>query len=298
MRPARPRRWNMGGSRLRSEFAPEDLMRGIERDRARFVSEVRLDLSSWRIARLLAVTLRGHPGEGLRGVFLPQEGEHGRVYWWPAHLASHHQGRLLLGVVADRGVDDVLEVEANLHQDGTIYFQFGHHRYDIADHRPAFLSHPAHAGLVDGCLASRGRLIRIDRHGQVRLGSGEIETHDGIAEARHALWVALADEAAAWARSRRATIPDGRPMPDRRSLATFRLWAEDQIGWWSHHPLPTITFEGDAIVATWRGRDLLAVLTFRGSEVAFRKVSGGVFEETPPATVTTRRMVARKIPTL
>jgi hypothetical protein len=280
------------GMRRRSDFAPDDLVRGLERRRARFMPEVVVDPSGWRIARLVAQELRGSHGEGLRGIFAADEGEHGRLYWWPAHRASHHEGRLLLGMDADRTNDRLLEVEANVHRDTTIFFQFGipQREADTSSTVDAFMRHPTVSDQIDGCMARNGRLVLIDIEGRVRLSSSapKDDPYAELRRRREVAWTRLEHQAERWARSRRSTTDDGRAMPDRASLASYRSWLRDGRGWsFGHHPVPSVEFESGSIVLEWRGSDLHGIIRFDGTTMSSRTVMRGRWREEGPVDVST-----------
>lgn len=297
MRPDRRPRWMRQGNRSRSDFAPEDLVRGLERKKARFMPNVVVDPSAWRIARMVARELRGSHGEGLRGAFVPNEGEHGRIYWWPSHVASHHQGRLLLGMDLDRSSQTILEVEANVHHDTTIFFQFGISKKDF-DGSPmvdTFLRHPTIRDHIDGCLGLKGRLVVIDIDGCIRL-TAQPPSNDPkleLRERRMAAWTRLEEQASAWARSRRSNVEDGRAMPDRRSLASYRCWLTNERWSRGHHPLPSVQFEGGSIVLTWKGSDLHGSLRFDGTTMSSRVVRNGRWKEHGPVDVSTKSRMRR-----
>lgn len=286
MRHSKPRVWHIMGSRDRREFAPEDLVRGLERDRARFMAGVAIDPSSWTIARMVARTTHGHYGEGLRGVFVPDDG-HGKLYWWPAHLASHHQGRLLLRMDVLREASSIYEVEVNLDDDGDLYLQYQNGLPEHEVLRRGFLAHPTIGPLVDGCLSRNGRKMRIDSFGRVRITERPIPTLGTVSRSRHESWWALSDRADAWSRTRRRTMEDGSPMPHRPSLRTLRLWLEMATKWYSGHPLPGLTVKEDGFVMTWHGVDRRAALTISGTTASLRTVVDGVLTHADPVEVGT-----------
>lgn len=295
MRPSRSR-WHMRGSRPRCEFAPEDLIRGVERDRARFLPEVAIDPSTWQIARLVARTTRGHHGEGLRGLLALSDDGPGTTYWWAAHLASHHQVRLLLRLDADRSGGGIHEVEVNLAEDGDLYIQFGRLDSEWEKVRDALVIHPSIGPLVDGCLARNGRKIRIDHQGRIRITDREIDCTGSIERRRHLLWSAFADEIDGWARSRRRILPDGSPRPVGATLATLRSWTRIQVGWMSHQPMPHRTIRDGRVVLEWRGVDRSAMLIFDGTTMTSRTVVGGVEGGEGPVDVGTPARMHRRAP--
>lgn len=296
MRPARPIRWHMRGSHPRSEFAPEDLMRGVERDRTRFLPEVIVDPTTWEIARLVARTTRGHHGEGLRGLYVHSSEGAGTTYWWPARLASHHQGRLLLRVGADRNSPNVHEVEVNLAEDGDLYLQFGKLDDEWRDVERALVAHRSIGPLVDGCLSRNGRKIRIDHNGRLRITDRPIDSEKEVQRRRHLAWSAFADEVDAWARTRRRTLPDGSPRPAGTIIANMRAWLAMQVGWMSSDPLPTRRITRDGVVLEWRGTDRYAALTFEGTTMSCRSVVRGEVLEHGPVEVGTRRRMRTSSP--
>jgi hypothetical protein len=297
MRPYRPRSYVVPGLYRRSEFAPEDLVRSLERRRARFMPNVVVDPSGWDIARLVARELRGSHGEGLRGIFVPDEGEHGRLYWWPAHKGSHYDGRMMLGMGLDRSSSELLEVEANVHRDTTIFFQFGipQSELDASSSVEAFMRHPTVSDQMDGCLARNGRLVLIDVEGRVRLSASAPagDPHAELRSRREAAWAHLGRQAERWARSRRPTTDDGRAMPDRRSLASYRSWLRHG-GWcYGYHPLPSVEFENGSIVLEWRGSDLHGTIRFDGTTMSSRTVMRGRWREEGPIDVSTPHRMRR-----
>lgn len=293
MRPARTPKWTIPGMRPRSEFAPDDLVRSIERRRTRFIAEVMIDPDAWTIAKAIAKDLRGSHGEGLRGIFVPSpEGEGtGHVYWWTARRASHHEGRLLLRLNPDRSDPGLLEVEVNVDRDTTLYYQFGMRQDDMAASTlvTAFLAHPSVGQLIDGCISRNGRLVLIDVDGRIRLSTKvpDNDPHEEIDGLRRAAWEAMQERARRWSRSRRRTDEHGHPMPDRGPIASFRRWM-DAEGWILHRqPIPSISVEEGRIVLTWRGSDLRGIIVFEGVTMSSRTVMRGEWSEHGPVDVST-----------
>lgn len=272
-------------------------MRSLERRRARFMPEVVVDPSGWDIARLVARELRGSHGEGLRGIFVPDEGEYGRLYWWPAHRGSHYEGRLMLGRELDRSSSRLLEVEANVHRDTTVFFQFGipQRDMDASSSVDAFMRHPTVSDQIDGCLARNGRLVLIDIEGRVRLSASppKDDPYAELRSRREDAWSRLEREAEGWARSRRSVTDDGRAMPDRGSLASYRSWLRH--GGWSfgYHPLPSVEFESGSIVLEWRGSDIHGTIRFQGTTMSSRTVIRGRWREEGPVDVSTPHRMRR-----
>lgn len=291
--------WTMAGTRPRSDFAPDDLLRSIERRRARFMPDVMIDADGWSIAKIIARDLRGSHGEGLRGIFVPStEGDGpGHVYWWPARRASHHEGRLLLRLDPDRSSPRLLEVEVNVDRDTTMYYQFGIREDDMASSPlvAAFLAHPSVGELIDGCISRNGRLILIDVEGRIRLSSKapDHDPHKDVEDRRRAAWATIEERARAWSRSRGRTDERGCPMPDRASIASFRRWMDKERWMLGRRPLPSITVDGSAIVLTWRGTDLRGTIVFDGSTMSSRIVMRGEWSEHGPVDVSTDHRMRR-----
>lgn len=273
-------------------------MRGVERDRARFLPEVVVDPTTWEIARLVARSTRGSHGEGLRGLYVPSDQGPGTTYWWPARLASHHQGRLLLRLDADRNSRDVHEVEVNLAQDGDLYLQFGTLDDRWRDVERALASHPSIGPLVDGCLSRNGRKIRVDHKGRLRITDRAIDSEKAVEKRRHASWSAFADEVDGWARSRRPVLPDGSPRPNGMIIAGMRRWLAMQVGWMSADPLPTRRVGRDLVVLEWRGTDRFATLSFEGTTMSSRTVTNGEVRENGPIEVGTPRRMRISAPSI
>lgn len=291
MKPARKQSWQMLGMRPRSEFAPDDLLRSIERRRARFMAEVMMDVDSWTIARVVARRLRGSHGEGLRGVFVPDDMGHGHVYWWVASRASHHEGRLLLRLEPDRSSGRILEVEVNVDRDTTLYHQFGRGQDEptFSSLIDSFLAHPSTGPLIDGCLSRNGRLLLIDPEGRIRLSSKipADDPHEEIENRRRIAWNAIEERARAWARSRSKTDAQGRPLPDRASISSFRRWIASERWMLNRRPIPSMHVDGGTIVLTWRGSDLRATIVFDGGTMSRRTVLRGILSEHGPVDVST-----------
>lgn len=289
MRPFRAPRTPLPGRRRRTDMPPEDLARGLTRRRERLSSSIAVDPPPWTIARMVARELGGSRGEGLRGLYRGGTGD-GTVLWWPARLASHHEGRLLLGFPSSRSDPSILEVEANVHADTTIYFQFGltpdeARTSALVEH---FMSHPTISGSLDGCLASRGRLLLVDPEGRVRMSSETPgDPRRALRERRRTAWDALSAEAATMARSRKGPAPGEPARPDRRSLSTYRLWLDDALRFGDPLPLPSFRTEEGAIVLEWRGPDLRGALRFDGGTMSSRSVVRGVWREHGPVDVST-----------
>lgn len=286
---------------LRSKATPADLARGLERDRARFKSSVVVDPSTWEIAKLLQLVLRGEPGEGLRGVFKPREGEHGRLYWWPAHLMAHGQGMRLLGI-EDRVAGEVLEVEANVAGNGTIHLAWsGRPGGDAPDHSARFLAHPSISDLVDGCLARRGRQIVLTHDGIRLTGRPVDDTSIDAARqvARREGWRAVSARVDVWTRCRRKMDPRGLPVPAADSLRPLRHFIAEHVDGWHAPPVPMMTAMPDgAVHLRWSGGGSATSLIFRDRQVHVRLNDSGTVTHLEPITARTARQVALGMPIL
>lgn len=198
------------------------------------------------MAKAIAPHISHKGGEGLRGIFDPSIGEHGQLMWWVSHHASHFDGSLMLGYT--RG-SDVLEVEMNVGEDGTIYPCWSHFQ-DVQAER--FLQHPMMLSLIEGCLPINGKQIQI-RNSRVRLRSDPAAQGDHPAAPwtkRRKLWNDIEDDAKAWQNSRRLTLADGRPRPRADALRPFLQYLTSAS---DMYPVPRVEILDDrTIQISWR----------------------------------------------
>lgn len=245
--------------RNRWDRAPEDLARSTERDRARFSQRLLIDPRPWAIARLIAPNYcDGYGYEGMRGLFQPDIGEHGQIIWWPAAGTSHHQGMLFLGMNADTVV---LEVEINTTDRGLLYPCWTAMREDSEALAEAFNAHPTMRDQRDGYLSRNGRLILL-RDRKVRLCDEVPNDRRSRMAERAPLWEELMTRCRRWAATRRATMPDGSPVPPMDSIAPFRAYVSSCLRY-GDAAVPEVTVLDDgAIVASWRTTGSLATIRF------------------------------------
>lgn len=295
MRPWRP--YRSRGSFTTRDLAPPDLARGMERDRARFLSGVLVDPSTWDIARALQRHLRGRDGEGLRGVFVPEPGGPGRILWWIAGTASHAQGRRMLP--PEMRSDVMLEVEMNVGTDGTIYPCWGRLDEGRDDLVEAFLDHPTIGPLMEGSITRNGRQIVLGREGRgIRLlatPAPDVDLAEIEAKACQEDWDRLASEGDAWSRTRSGRAADGRILPTRAAIRLYRRWLDRQ---WHGYAAPIVTIEGGIIVAEWRSTDHYLRVAFDGDDIHVREIDGGRLREEVAAGLNTERRMRRGHPSL
>jgi hypothetical protein len=295
MRPWRERR--LRGSFTTRDIAPPDLARGMERDRTRFLSSLLVDPSTWEIARTLQRHMRGRDGEGLRGVFVPSSDGPGRLFWWIAGTASHAQGRRMLP--PDMRADVMLEVEMNVGTDGTVYPCWSGFDDEDGILSEAFLAHPTIGPLMEGSITRGGRQIVLGREGRsIRLLASPAPAVDlGEIEAAASLedWSRLETEAGSWSRARSGFAPDGRTLPDRRSIRLFRRWLGRE---WHGYAAPLVSIDGDAVVAEWRSTDHYLRVAFDGDDIHVREIDGGRLREERATGLDTEAKVRRDKPSL
>lgn len=137
----------------------EERLRGQRRDRERNVQHIVQATRHWDIARITLSPMAGE-NELLRGVHIA---ERDHLLWWPARIMSHGEALWVMKRHLDDRIHerDLTEVEINRTDHNALVLDWGSARNTDC----AFAAHPIHRDLVDGCLASRGRLI-------IRQGNG------------------------------------------------------------------------------------------------------------------------------
>ena len=228
---------------------PADLARNNDRRRNRFKASIHVNLSTWQIARLLAPVMSNEGGEGLRGLFDPNDGPNGTIIWWIAYKASHHMGRNMLAWNFEK---QHLEVEVNMDADGTLYLEFEYQApQEIVDR---FLSHPSIGSLSDGCLTSRGKILYIQNHRVTFTKPAAAPTWEEDRAQMKLQWSKLEAQALLWSRMQNKKFVGDRDIPTIDNVRSLRNFMR---GFFWHGPgfvpyAPATVSADGSITLLWR----------------------------------------------